>query len=599
MFQNMQQREKILLIGFVAVGLIWFGEPIFTGTFITPVKEQNSQLSALRSRLNIKESEQLQLRVSKRRLADWKNSSLPPNALDARRLYQDWVEDLVKLSEITPESIKAESVKPKRGIYTTVPISIEGKAAFPKLCTFLYHFYRADLLHRVSSLEITSPEKQGNPTMKFSVTLEGLSLSDAPERTRLFPETTLTKDVSATDEEIHIEPAKGFPKEIKVSEKNTKSKEPQQTGFRIRIGSEYMNVIAISGTTWKVERGVDATTKTDHKLSETVELARINREMKNRTLGDYRKILMANSPFVLPIKYNLQIASIGEKTAIRGKVFKHEVSISGFNPAKGVPVFRLNDEKSIGITIDSDSGEMSWEPSKEQKTGKYPLTVSVTPSDSPDDLISQKFTVVLRDPNTPPVLESIDKQTVFAGEPLAFSVKAVDEDQPANKLSFSLKTASPAGATINAKTGAFQWTPSTDIEARDHIVGIVVSDDGIPSQSTTRNVTISVVDNSARYTKFVGYFEINGEREAWLYDRSSNKKMVIREGKPFNIANIKAFVLTIGRTFMLMQIDGKTWRLELGEDLRSMKELKDERPSTTQKVSPPATVETAQKRAER
>ncbi|MCH7688334.1 MAG: hypothetical protein IH899_16910 [Planctomycetes bacterium] len=70
MFQNMQQREKILLIGFLAIGLIWFGEPIFTGTFITPVKDRNSQLSTVQSRLIKKESEHTQLLISKRRLVD-------------------------------------------------------------------------------------------------------------------------------------------------------------------------------------------------------------------------------------------------------------------------------------------------------------------------------------------------------------------------------------------------------------------------------------------------------------------------------------------------------------------------------------------------
>ena len=244
-----------------------------------------------------------------------------------------------------------------------------------------------------------------------------------------------------------------------IIKKNAKSKAPQQIGFRIRIGSEYMNVIAVSGTTWTVQRGVDSTIKAEHKVSEIeiVERARISRNMRNRTLSDYRKTLMANSPFVLRTKYNPLIASIGEITAIRGEVFKYKVAISGFDPAKGIPTFRLNDEKSIGITIDSDSGEMIWEPSKEQKTGKYPATVSVTPSDVPEDKIPQKFTIVLREPNTPPVLESIGKQMVFAGDLLAFTAKAVDEDLPINKLSFSLGTGSPEGATINAETGKFQW----------------------------------------------------------------------------------------------------------------------------------------------
>jgi len=489
MFQNMQQREKILLFAFLGVGILWFGYPIVESRFLTPVDQRNSQLTSLTKRYNQKKDEEKQLKSSEKKLKDWKSSSFPPNVLDAQLWYKDWLEDLAKISDVTTTSVKPGLRSRKGDIYTTVQVSIDGEATFPKLCTFLYHFHRADLLHRIFSLRIDSSEKRGNPPLKFKLTAEGLCMADAPLRRRLFPETTLAADLSPSGGEIQVRDTEGF---------------PTKAGFRIRISTEYLTVTKIDGTKWTVERGVDTTSEISHVAKETVELAPINRKMKNTTLDDYREKLIAKSPFVVPTIYEPKISPIGEKTLVRGDVFKHKVLFSGFDPAEGDPVFRLTDDDSVGIKIDPDSREITWTPSKEQKAGKYRATISVNPSERPEDVLKHQFTIALVEPEKP------------------------------------------------------------------------------------------LDDDAAQFTYFVGYVARGGEPEAWLYDRTTNRKLVLKEGTPFKFADIEAFVLTIGRKFVLMQIDGKTWRLDLGENLRSMKELVEES-ATTKPSGNTETVVTAQK----
>jgi hypothetical protein len=61
--------------------------------------------------------------------------------------------------------------------------------------------------------------------------------------------------------------------------------------------------------------------------------------------------------------------------------------------------------------------------------------------------------------NIPPVVDPINDQAVDELVELAFTVTAHDLDEPAQTLTFCFITA-PEGASINATTGEFTWTPT-------------------------------------------------------------------------------------------------------------------------------------------
>ena len=70
---------------------------------------------------------------------------------------------------------------------------------------------------------------------------------------------------------------------------------------------------------------------------------------------------------------------------------------------------------------------------------------------------TETITITVINTNRPPVLAPIGNQGIVEGSLLSFTVSATDADGDA--ITYSA-TNLPAGASINATTGAFTWTPS-------------------------------------------------------------------------------------------------------------------------------------------
>lgn len=94
--------------------------------------------------------------------------------------------------------------------------------------------------------------------------------------------------------------------------------------------------------------------------------------------------------------------------------------------------------------------------------------------------------------NDAPVLDSIRSKTITVGSVLNIQTRAVEYDA-GQLLSYSLLQA-PVGATIDAKTGLFRWTPST---VGTFSFTVRVADNGIPVLSDSEKVTVKVNANTA------------------------------------------------------------------------------------------------------
>jgi hypothetical protein len=93
--------------------------------------------------------------------------------------------------------------------------------------------------------------------------------------------------------------------------------------------------------------------------------------------------------------------------------------------------------------------------------------------------------------NTAPVLGGIGNKTVYAGEVLAFTASAIDNDTPPQVLSFSLDPGGPDGASITPE-GSFIWTP---IGSGVYSATIRVTDGGSPPISDSETITITVLNH--------------------------------------------------------------------------------------------------------
>jgi hypothetical protein len=146
-----------------------------------------------------------------------------------------------------------------------------------------------------------------------------------------------------------------------------------------------------------------------------------------------------------------------------------------------------------GAQINPNSGVFTWTPAAGQ-AGTYNLTVVVTDNGTPALNASQSVQIIVTPigGNTAPVLNFIANQTVTFGQTVQFTASATDAQVPPQSLTFSLENGSglvPAGATINASTGAFTWTPTA---AGTVTFDVVVRDNGTPALEDRQTIQITV-----------------------------------------------------------------------------------------------------------
>ena len=66
---------------------------------------------------------------------------------------------------------------------------------------------------------------------------------------------------------------------------------------------------------------------------------------------------------------------------------------------------------------------------------------------------------------------------------------------------------------------------------------------------------------------------MDDEPQAWLYGKSADDRLVVRQGTALDLDDFHAVVRDIFADHLLLEHDGAVWRLNLGENLRSMQKL--------------------------
>jgi choice-of-anchor C domain-containing protein len=143
-----------------------------------------------------------------------------------------------------------------------------------------------------------------------------------------------------------------------------------------------------------------------------------------------------------------------------------------------------------GATIDPATGRFQWTPAESQGPGNFEILIRAT--DRLGAFDTEAFTVTVLEANRAPVLQSIPNRQSSPGQILSFSASASDVDLPGNALTYSLQAGSPAGATINAATGAFAWNIPAGTADGDYAITVRVTDSGSPAFFDVKTFTVSV-----------------------------------------------------------------------------------------------------------
>jgi len=549
----MKRTEMILAGGLLLVVVGWFMGP----SLLELVMGSGERLKARQLALTA-DLKQLQ------KLNRWKLQSLAtPEANGADRAeeqYRNWVwslaESVGKFEQLNVTPSSRGGSRRGRG-YVPVQVQLTGRARFGDIERFLYHFYRADLLHRVVSLRMKSKSQDNDPQLEVTLVAEGLSLEyavgDLSKRDSLFPQARLAAD--AQDGTLNVDDADGF------------QPKPPQTNFFVRVGDQFLDVTSSEKTSGKGVRWVYEAISPEKTLAadSTVELVRVADSMQKITLDDYKLV----NPFA---RYDARLIVSGSKSITVGDAFSLTARVEGARPAIRT-TFELGQHPE-GMTIDKQTGKISWQTDKEQTAGRATVEVLAKLEGRDAKLTSSPTRLewkaaaerVIR--NEPPTVESLQPVSVVAGSPVEFTVSGSDPEK--GTLAFALSSRAPRGATIDAKSGQFRWVPQAPGE---YSVTVEVRDDGSPPQRASGSVKIQVSLDSAQFTVLTASIVRDGEPQAWLFDRLKNQRVVLRPKSRFRYGVVEAEVIAIEDRAVVFRIGKSEHRLALGESLQKLKPI--------------------------
>jgi hypothetical protein len=135
-----------------------------------------------------------------------------------------------------------------------------------------------------------------------------------------------------------------------------------------------------------------------------------------------------------------------------------------------------------GLNFNPGTGVITWATSEVDGPGSYDVQIKVTDT-NPVAVNEQHLsttralTILVHELNTPPHLTVPADFTTNELVPISVMASATDADLPKNGFAYSL-VAPPDGASIDAATGEFKWTPNESQGGNVYTVTVKVTDTG-------------------------------------------------------------------------------------------------------------------------
>jgi hypothetical protein len=197
----MTTRERFMAGGVLSLILLGGGAFLFNLFFLDPLASRRRAIETLRGEISRKQERIQQVRAEKAKLEGWREQSLPGDTdtemySSTRRLYQDYLHDLLVDSELASPNLKIMPQKPntssspmlpgKKPIYTRLTFTVdEARGSLDKVVNFLERFYHTGMLHQIKKLIVQRPRTrtgQQPDDLDVSMTIEALVVNNATPR---------------------------------------------------------------------------------------------------------------------------------------------------------------------------------------------------------------------------------------------------------------------------------------------------------------------------------------------------------------------------------------------------------------------------------
>jgi hypothetical protein len=182
------------------------------------------------------------------------------------------------------------------------------------------------------------------------------------------------------------------------------------------------------------------------------------------------------------------IANLSDQSIHEGELLRIPLSATDPDlPANGLRFERVSGPSGLSV---SPSGEVTWRPTEADGPSTNVVQVRVVDTGTPPLSSTNRFTVVVREQNEPPVLAGVNGGVVDEGSLYSRQLSASDPDLPANRITYSL-VSGPIGLTVSP-AGLVTWTPTESQGPSQATVRVRATDNGTPAGSDETSFTIAV-----------------------------------------------------------------------------------------------------------
>ncbi|MEM8943948.1 MAG: hypothetical protein AAGD11_02110 [Planctomycetota bacterium] len=175
----MNDREKKLALAVGVAVLLWASNVGWKKYQTVLVANQNRQLQVAQE-LSEAKTAALRGRRAQGRLRKWNQQSLPTDPDFARSLYQDWLRERLTAVGLKVRSLDVSTPRTSSNSYQQFSFTVGATGTLEELTAFLYSFYKAKHLHRVSQTTLATTDS--GKSLTIGLTIDALSLPEA-ERT--------------------------------------------------------------------------------------------------------------------------------------------------------------------------------------------------------------------------------------------------------------------------------------------------------------------------------------------------------------------------------------------------------------------------------
>jgi CARDB/Immunoglobulin I-set domain len=234
---------------------------------------------------------------------------------------------------------------------------------------------------------------------------------------------------------------------------------------------------------------------------------------------------LVNTPPVLTVGGN-QVVNPGDVVTIYNSATDTNI------PAETL-TFSLGAGSPAGATIDPVTGTITWPTSPADGSTTNVFTVVVSNNGFPPLSAIGQVTVIVRPPASPPALAAITNYTISEAQLLIITNSATDTNLPTRLLAFSLGAGDPTNATIDPASGVFRWRPTAAQAPSTNLIGVIVTDNGVPPLSATQHFTVTVRSVSFEFLLSFGSTNL-------LVGQTSSVPVVLQSDLP--LTNITALL---------------------------------------------------------